>query len=71
MKYNPWMLKCRNLHIFIQTDMLTISQMEHVKCFLRQDWMTEEQLSFVVEQIICFTATGYECFIQEKRSKKK
>lgn len=45
--------------------------MEHVKFLLQEDnWMTEEQLSFIVGQIICFTTTGYECFVQEKMKKK-
>ncbi|EKD29786.1 MAG: hypothetical protein ACD_78C00274G0013 [uncultured bacterium (gcode 4)] len=50
--------------------MLTSGQIEHVKCFLREDWVAEEQLLFVVEQLISFTAVGYECFTRDRTKKK-
>ncbi|EKD44189.1 MAG: hypothetical protein ACD_71C00218G0014 [uncultured bacterium (gcode 4)] len=49
--------------------MLTSKDIEQVKQFLREDWMNETQMPFVIEQIISFVSSGYESFLENQIKK--
>lgn len=46
--------------------MLSSSDIEQIKQFLREDWVNETQMSFTIEQIVSFVSIGYENFIKNK-----
>ena len=46
--------------------MLSSSDIERMKQFLREDWVSETQMPFVIEQIVSFVSIGYESFTKNK-----
>ncbi len=49
--------------------MLSKTDIEQVKEFLREDWINECQMPFIIEQIVSFVSFGYESFITNKTKK--
>lgn len=49
--------------------MLSGSDIEQVKQFLREDWINETQMLFIIEQIVSFVSCGYESFLERKTKK--
>lgn len=43
------------------------NQLEHIKWFLRKDWVREDQMQLVIANIIEFIAIGYDDFIKNKQ----
>lgn len=51
--------------------MLSNNQIKHIKELLKEDWIQEDQMFLIIEQIMYFVTISYDDFIKNKEDKNK